>query len=143
VLKELPEFFKSLELVGGVTAEEANAAHIAAEMSPPYLAGELAYDFVAKEEITLLRAHGAANQERSWATLSEVMEGKTAKEIKNLLGIKDTPTSLSEVKIPAGTKIRMGVAGPQEAWGASGGGLQVEILDNLTKVKFILKGPIK
>ena len=76
---------------------------------------------------SFVRVHGPNNVARPWIMRQADIEGLSAAEIAKKFNIPDIPTQLSRADIPAGTKIRTGVVGPNK-WGDSKGAIQYEIL---------------
>ncbi len=92
---------------------------------------------------TFVRVHGEKNRAREWVMRPEEIEGLTPKQIKDKFALPSEPTHISEVKVPSGTKIRLGTAGEQTGWG-KGGGTQYELLaDDLSKINFKNTRPLE
>lgn len=55
------------------------------------------------------------------------IEGLTARQIKDKFALPEIPTYISDVYVPAGTKITVGKVAPVKGWG-NGGGIQYEMM---------------
>jgi RHS repeat-associated protein len=127
---------------GTLSAAEANAPHLAAGRRPPYASGTRAREIVLSRERTLVRVHGEGNQARSWLMRAEEVEGLSAAEIRDKFALPEMPKYLSDVQVPAGTRMRVGRVGEQPGWGV-GGGMQYELLDRLSETAFTNRRPLK
>jgi filamentous hemagglutinin len=65
---------------------------------------------------------------------SEAIKGLTAAEIKSKFALPELPTLISEVSVPAGTRIRTGVVNP--VFGGAGNATQYELLQRLPTSAF-------
>jgi len=120
---------------GGLSAELANAPHIAKGNRPPYALGTRARDIVLEKERAFVRVHGEGNKARSWMMREREIQGLSPTQIKDKFALPEMPTHISDVHVPAGTKIRTGTVGAQEGWG-TGGGIQYELLERLPESAF-------
>jgi hypothetical protein len=83
----------------------------------------------ASSEITAFRVYGGeARQAGKWVTLGRPASARAALEA-SALPPGNTAQFVSEYRIPAGTRLRIGVT--HEAYGAPGGGLQIRLLDRI------------
>ena len=81
---------------------------------------------------SLVRVHGEGNKAGKWMMDASEIKGLSAKQIQDKFALPELPTQISDVSLPTGTKIRVGVAGKVEGWG-NGGGVQVEVLERLSE----------
>jgi hypothetical protein len=125
-----------------MSADEANAPHVAAGNRPPYAKGTVARDVVTNEEAKFVRVHGETNQARSWMMREEEIRGLSPGQIQEKFALPEPPSYVSDVNVPAGTKIRVGTVGAQEGWG-SGGGVQYELQQRLPPSAFTNRRPLK
>ena len=64
--------------------------------------------------------------------------------IRKYLRLKDRPEHISDVHVPAGTKMRAGIIGPQPKMGFySSSGVQFQLLDDIPGTAFTNPRPIK
>ena len=66
---------------------------------------------------------------------ADEIEGLTPAQIRDKFALPDTPSFVSDVYVPSGTKIRVGKTAAEEAWG-SGGAYQYELLQRLPESAF-------
>ena len=99
-------------------------------------------EFVAGREMRFVRVHGEGNKARSWMMRADEVEGLSAAQIRNKFALPDVPTHISDVHVPAGTKIRAGKVAPQEGWGI-GGAYQYELLQRLRESAFRNTRPLQ
>ncbi len=125
-----------LQVLREMDAAEANSAHIAAGRNPPYRAGTNVRDVRLLEDATFVRVHGPDNKARSWMMQADAVVGLTPEQIRDKFALPESPTLISDVKVPAGTIVRVGEVAPQPGWG-SGGSTQFELLERLTEDRFI------
>lgn len=118
-----------------MTSAEANAPHIAAGRQPPYAEGSAARDIVLNRERVLVRVHGETNQARSWLMRPEDIQGLTAQQIMDKFALPELPQYVSDVYIPAGTRVRVGIVAEQPGWGR-GGSIQYELQERLPAAAF-------
>lgn len=120
---------------GSLSAAEANAPHVAKGNLPPYAEGTRARDIVLQRDRVFARVHGEGNQARSWMMKAEDIDGLTPQQIKDKFALPELPSYVSDVHVPAGSKIRIGTVAPQPGWG-SGGATQYELLQRLPSDAF-------
>jgi hypothetical protein len=97
----------------------------------PYDRGRRAREIVVEKETVFVRVHGTDNQGSSWLMRREDLydsNGKqlTAQQLKDKFALKELPTHVSDVHVPANTRLRVGTVAPQEGWG-EGGAIQYEL----------------
>ncbi len=102
--------------------------------SPPYKPDTRVTEFTSTIDETFVRVHGANNMARSWMMKREAIEGLTATQIQAKYALPELPTFMSEVLVPAGTRIRTGVVNP--IFGGTGNATQYELLQHLSKSAF-------
>jgi len=122
-------------LTGPLSADEANAPHLAKGNLPPYAEGTRARDIVLEQERVFARVHGEGNQARSWMMRQQEIEGLTPLQIQDKFALPELPNFVSDVHVPPGTNIRVGTVGAQPDWG-SGGAIQYELLQRLPSSAF-------
>jgi hypothetical protein len=127
---------------GSLSAETANAPHIAVGRQPPYAAATVARDIMLKEDRVFVRVHGEGNQQRSWLMRPHEIDGLTPKQIQERFALPEVPAYLSDVHVPAGTRLRVGTVGEQPGWG-TGGATQYELLERLPSAAFQNTRPLK
>lgn len=118
-----------------LTAAQANAPHLAAGRQPPYAEGTIARDITLNGERTFVRVHGETNQARSWLMRPEDIQGLTAQQIQDKFALPELPLYVSDVHVPAGTRIRVGIVGEQPGWG-KGGAIQYELQERIPTTAF-------
>ena len=127
---------------GPLSADAANAPHIAKGNRPPYAAGTQARDIALQNDRVFVRVHGEGNQARSWMMRPHEIEGLTPQQIQNRFALPELPAYVSDVHAPAGTRIRVGTVGEQSGWG-TGGATQYELLDRLPFSAFQNRRPLQ
>jgi hypothetical protein len=95
------------------------------EISLPYRGGMSAFEGTLKNDEVFYRVY-SKNIEGPWLVRFNPKD-MSPTELKNMLALKHTPIGISKVKVPAGTKVRVGNAGEIKKWG-KGGVTQWEIL---------------
>jgi len=111
-----------------ISSEKANKPHIKSGDRPPY-SGLRAQEIILKQETVFVRVHNE-NLLGSWLMRKKDIDGLTAQQIKDKFALPDLPTKISEIYVPAGTRVRVGIAAPQKGWGI-GGGTQYELIDKI------------
>ena len=105
---------------------------------PPYDMNYPTYMVTAKDEVQFVRVMPKDSKDMPigrWLMRREdydvIMKGPNpANALREYLALPTMPVAASEVRLPAGTKLRIGIASPHQKWGR-GGGVQIEILDAL------------
>lgn len=92
-----------------------------------------------------MRVYGEGNQARSWMMRKESIEGLTSSQIQRKYSLPSKPTHVSNVNVPAGTRVRTGkVETNFEIQGGGGkGASQYELLDRLDESNFTNKRVIE
>lgn len=111
-----------------ISADEANHFHKLKGNRPPYAPGKPVKEIVTDSDEVFVRVHGGSNQAGSWVMRPEEIRGLSPQQIKDKFALPELPTHVSDVSVPAGTKIRVGEAGALPPWGG-GGGTQVEVME--------------
>lgn len=152
--KYLPEFEKGIEKVGGratgkletlavegsfkssrsrivnkFSAEEVNARHIEIGNAPPYKKGTQVSEIHSQVREKWVRVHGDENVRGKWIIREESLSGLNPEQIKAKFSLPKTPTHISDVSPPPGTRILRGRVA--ENFGGKSGAVQYEI--NLPK----------
>jgi hypothetical protein len=102
--------------------------------SPPYKPGTRVTEFTNTMDDTYVRVHGENNMARSWMMKPEAIKGLTPAQIKSKFALPELPTFMSEISVPAGTRIRTGVVNP--VFGGIGNATQYELLQRLPTSAF-------
>jgi hypothetical protein len=121
---------------------EAKPATDPAAKRLPYENGSRAREIVLEKETLFVRVHGEGNQARSWMMRPEAIKGLTPQQIKDKFALPELPKYVSDVHVPAGTRLRAGTAGKQESWG-EGGGTQYELKEKLPDSAFRNRRPLQ
>ncbi len=102
---------------------------------PPYEAGSEAVECDVKSSIRFVRVYtdGTTSPKGKWMMRGADMKSLSPEEIQLRWALPYTPTHIVDVTPPGGTRIRLGIAGPQQ-WEEDGekqpgGGTQIELLD--------------
>ncbi|MEW6516614.1 MAG: TadE family protein [candidate division FCPU426 bacterium] len=125
-----------------ISSDKANTVYISQGKRPPYAFNTEVKEIITGKEEKFVRVHGPNNQASSWIMRKEDIKGLSARQIKDKYALPEIPTQISEVKVPKGTKMRTGIAGPQEGWG-KGGGVQYELQNEIPDTNFKLIGKIE
>jgi len=106
---------------------------------PPYKPGSRALEFEANRSLRFVRVHnnGAvgpngeklSGQQGGFVVREREVLGLTPAQIQQKLGLKDMPTHITDVIVPEGAAMRLGLVGPQPNFGMQGGGIQYQLLD--------------
>jgi len=90
------------------TAADVNAEHAVKGNQPPYKSGTQVIEYTTKQDDVFVRVHGDDNAARPWMMRKEAIEGLTAEQIQRKYSLLSKPKFVSEVHVPAGTRIRTG-----------------------------------
>jgi hypothetical protein len=107
-------------------AANINAKMIEKGMEPAYKSGTKVIEFETSAAVSWVRVHGQANQARPWMMREVDIKDLSGKQIAEKFNIKDIPTMISRVDVPAGTTIRIGSVG-RNSFGTAEGAIQYEI----------------
>ena len=110
------------------SADELNAVAVANGFEPSYRPGTTVDLYETTQETVFVRVHGDENQRGGWVVPRSAIEGLSPVEIKQRLSLKDIPTQVSEVRIPAGSRVEVSQINPVGSFnGVDGGQIQYEI----------------
>ena len=90
------------------TAADVNADHAAKGNQPPYKTGTQVVEYTTKEADQFVRVHSVGNAARPWMMKKEAVKGLTAEQIQRKYSLLSKPSYISDVHVPAGTRIRAG-----------------------------------
>ncbi|MBI3313949.1 MAG: hypothetical protein HYZ83_06915 [Candidatus Omnitrophica bacterium] len=100
----------------------------------PYKAGSPVIERITVQEETYVRFSAEGTDSGpigKWLVKKSEVQGLSPQQIKNKLGLEFTPTDVTEVKVPAGIKVRQGIAGEVPEWSATGGGFQTQLMEDI------------
>lgn len=147
VATTVAKFGDSVEVTGQISAEDANAALAAnaGYTKPSYLLGSQVQQITTNEELQFVRVSSSElnNVPGRFIVTPDEIAGMTPEEIQQHLALPYVPDQISDVTVPAGTRIQVGVVNPQPTYGASGLGIQVELVDEIPLANFGTPRPIK
>lgn len=97
--------------------------------TPPYQSETFVPEIRLTQDSTFVRVYDGKTslQRGGWVMRADDISGLTPAQIQNKFSLPSTPVYVTDVRIPAGTTMRMGIAAPVEGWG-SGGGLQFDLM---------------
>lgn len=129
------------EIRAVLTAEAVNQELIsqgrATAATKPFLEGTAVYEISTARDLVMVRTYlrdpsrlkdGAVG---SWLMSGAALRGKTPAQIKDLFALPAMNDYVTTVKVPAGTVLRTGSAGPIVGWG-EGGGQQILLITRLS-----------
>jgi len=113
----------------------------------PYDSGRRAREIVVTKPTRFVRVHAEGNQARPWIMRPEDLKDRngrplTPRQIQDKFAIPYVPKYISDVHVPANTRLRVGGTAPQQGWGA-GAGTQYELKDRLPDSAFRNKRPLE
>ena len=117
------------------SADEINAT-FPADWQPPYKPGTKVTEYVAATDDVFVRVHGKDNKARSWMMKREAVQGLSPEQIKSKYALPELPSYISDVHVPAGTKIRTGTVNPLPEFSGVGNSIQYELLERLPETSF-------
>lgn len=134
--KKVSQLFRKEELqfteVESFPAETANLwfkENVDPDYNNPYAEGTEVKLIELKEDTTLSRVYpGNVNgigKYGTWMMKKEDLKGLSPEEIRDKYALPEVPCNIVDVEVKAGTRLRMGEAGPVENWGR-GGGIQFD-----------------
>ncbi|MGI5892839.1 MAG: hypothetical protein ACOX7H_08975, partial [Bacillota bacterium] len=96
---------------------------------PPYKPGTVVQEVELKETTTFVRVYDDENsfQKGGWVMKKEDIAGLTPEQIRDKFALPEVPKYITDVTIPAGTKVRVGEANEVAGWG-KGGGTQIDLV---------------
>lgn len=129
------------EIQAVLTAEAVNQELIsqgrATAATKPFMEGTAVYEISTARDLVMVRTYlrdpgrlkdGAVG---SWLMSGAALRGKTPAQIKDLFALPAMNDYLTTIKVPAGTVLRTGSAGPIIGWG-EGGGQQILLVTRLS-----------
>lgn len=122
------------------TADDVNANDFDNGYNPPYQSGTRVTEYTTKEEDVFVRVHNQGNPNRPWMMRAEAIEGLTAEQIQRKYSLPSKPTFISEVHVPAGTRIRTGKVESnfeQQGGGGEGATQYQMLLDGYVPIEYI------
>ncbi len=75
---------------------------------PPYQRGTRVTEYTTVHSDQFVRVHGERNAARSWMMRREAVQGLSPEEIARKYSLPEIPTHISDVNVPAGTRVRTG-----------------------------------
>jgi hypothetical protein len=115
-------------------AEEANRTLSPFYKDPPFRAGTQVVQFLEETDHVYVRVHGADNQIGRFMMNEQAIRGMTAREIQVKYALPYTPTHISEVVVPKGTKLWWGRVA-SNAYG-NAGAIQYYLIETLPKASY-------
>lgn len=122
------------KVLKGATKVDAAAINKTFGQAPYDEAFDVIEGFTKQGE-TFVRVHGGSNKVSKWMMKASEIEGLSPQQIQDKFALPELSTHISNVNVPAGTNVRVGVAGKVNGWG-NGGGQQVELLQRLSEDAF-------
>jgi hypothetical protein len=91
-----------------------------------------------------VRVHGPLNQQGRFLVRAKEIAGMTPEQIQQHLALPFKPTFISDVAVPAGTRMQMGWVGSQPAFGAPNPhGIQYQLIDSIPASSFSNMRPLR
>ncbi|WP_346353376.1 hemagglutinin repeat-containing protein [Azotosporobacter soli] len=116
------------------SAEETNQwfrDNVKPDYKPPYKPGTVVKEIELRNDTTFVRVYdntpGGSGMYGGWVMKASDIEGLTAKQIQDKFALPNTPRYMCDVKLDAGTHVRVGEVNPLEGWG-NGGGTQYDLI---------------
>jgi hypothetical protein len=129
--------------INRINATDANKRYTGrrGKYNPPYPEGSNVWDFTTDKETKFVRIHVNETEPAGGFLLLSEKEfarlGGDAEAIRRYLRLKDRPGFVSDVRVPARTKMRAGIIGLQPKLGFnSSSGVQFELLTDIPKTSF-------
>jgi hypothetical protein len=120
-----------------ISPADANAPFVAKGWNPPYATTVEARTFTTGREMQFVRVHGVGNQQGAFIVRAAEVKGMTPVQIQQRLALPRMPEYISDVYVPAGTRMQMGRIGAQPTFGVpNNGGIQYQLLDNIPGSSF-------
>ncbi|MFA9502905.1 VWA domain-containing protein [Natrinema sp. H-ect1] len=114
-------------------ADEVNAEY-PSNYDDPYASGTIAVEYVTETEEKFVRVHRESNQVRSWTMRRHQIEGLEPVEIQEKFSLPEEPVYVSDVGVPAGTRMRTGVV--ESNFGGQRGATQFELREKIPSENF-------
>ena len=80
-------------------------------------------EYTTQTDVIFVRVHGLTNMDGDWVMKAEDIEGLTPQQIQSIYSLPAMPKYVSEVHVPAGTRLREGIANPIPEFGGEGNGI--------------------
>jgi len=135
-----PLVFPQGEILAVLSADKVNQELIAqgraTSTTLPFTSGSTVYEIRTTQDLYLVRTYlrdpsrvkdGAAG---SWLMSSTTLRGLSTAQVRDVYALPSLNDYITTVKVPAGTIIRIGSAGPIDGWG-DGGGEQILLVDRI------------
>lgn len=121
-----------------VSAETANAKHIAKGWDAPFDASKEIFDVVLKKDEQFVRVYSSKlnNKTGDFLVKAEEIQGLSPNQIKDRLALDYVPDMMVDVNVPSGTTLRSGVAAERKSVNAAGGGNQVQLQERIDDSNF-------
>ncbi|WP_144265851.1 hypothetical protein [Pandoraea sp. SD6-2] len=114
---------------------------------PPYADGPGVRTFTTAGDLSFVRLHtGEGNAPGGFLVRQEEIAHlrNDPAAIQNYLGLKDTPAYMSDVTVPVGTRMQVGIIGPQPNFGLyNNSGMQYQLLEQIPRSSFYNTRPLK
>jgi RHS repeat-associated protein len=124
------------------SAEEVNEAFKKDDLSSPYKPGTKIREYTTEKEEAFVRVHGGkSSKEGRWIMKKEAIQDLSPEQIKNKYSLPNKPTSISDVEVPLGSRIRTGKVNSN--FGGGSGAKQYELLDKIPDENFKNSRPLK
>ena len=105
--------------------------------SPPYKPNAKVTEFTTMRDEVFVRVHGAENKCGPWMMHEAAIRGLSPEQIKAKFNLPDTPTHVSTVTVPAGTRMRSGKVNPlPEFGGVDMNAKQFQLLERIPNENF-------
>jgi len=137
------DFMKVPKKFEKISSQAANHDYLTNNKYGPYKRGSEVLEFTTETEEKFVRVYSSAggNASGSWLAKPSELIGSNGKmlspeQLKSKFGLKYLPDMIQDVNVPAGTKMRTGVAGEKTNWSAKGGGVQYELLNEIPVESF-------
>jgi len=130
--------------VKAISAADANKSFIERGWNAPYDSSTQVRQFTTVKEVEFVRGHTESNVAGQFMVRADEIKGMTAQQILQHLALPSIPTHISDVKVPAGTKMQVGTVAPQPLFGAPNkGGTQYQLLQQIPLNNFYNTRPLK
>jgi filamentous hemagglutinin len=130
-------FGKDVIGLKSIPSSDANARWVAKGWEKPYLNGSRVRSFETGAEMQFVRVHGVGNRPGAFVVRAKEIAGMSPKQIQQHLALPKIPTHISDVVVPAGTRMNMGRVAPQPKFGVTKTqGIQYELLDEIPGSSF-------
>jgi hypothetical protein len=126
--------------VRAISAADANAPFLARGWDAPYSYGSQARTFTTASDLDFVRVT-TTRPEGAFLVRPGEIAGMSPEQVQVHLALPQVPTSILDVRVPAGTRMQTGFVGPQPSFGVTTrGGIQYQLLDEIPSSSF---GPMR